>query len=277
MPLPLVINPDDLQSALATDALRLVDVRKEESWLAARIAGAERLDPALLNRKDPPVAGLLPDTAAMHELLDSLGIQPGDHIVAYDDGAAGSNAAARMIWVLHAYGYMACSWLNGGLNAWQSAGYALDTAAPTARSVAPKNTLDVQLLGDNVLSADALLARLNDPDIAILDVRSLGEYAGTDVRANQGGHVPGARHQEWTAVLDKHNQLRPDNELREELQALDITPDKTVVVYCQSHQRSALTYVMLKHLGFNDVRALDGAWSSWGNRDDTPKDVVRTG
>jgi len=49
-----------------------------------------------------------------------------------------------------------------------------------------------------------------------------------------------------------------------------IDKDAKIIVYCQSHQRSAVSYVALKHLGFNNVRAIDGAWSSWGNRDDVP-------
>jgi len=43
-----------------------------------------------------------------------------------------------------------------------------------------------------------------------------------------------------------------------------------VITYCQSHHRSAHTYVMLKWLGYPKVKGYPGAWSEWGNHPDTP-------
>ncbi len=115
------------------------------------------------------------------------------------------------------------------------------------------------------------MSELNTAELGILDVRSAAEYDGTDIRSAMGGHVPGARHLEWTELLDQNGRLLEDEELRAKLAPLDLPEDGIVVVYCQTHQRSAVTYVALKHLGYTDVRALDGAWSNWGNRSDTPK------
>lgn len=281
MHLPLVIDPAEIKAARGVVSLRLVDVRKDESRKTGHLEGAVAMNPALLNRSDPPVAGLLPDMLSINRLLADLGIHPGEHLVAYDDGAPGSNSAARLIWVLHAYGYSSCSWLNGGMNAWRAAGLPVTTRpvlhealASLHDSTAADSTLKLTRQGENLLTCDNLLSMLNDSSVAILDVRTAAEYTGKDVRSKMGGHIPGARHYEWIRALDEHGRLRTDEELSIELQALGITPDKTIVVYCQSHQRSSLTYVMLRHLGFKDVRALDGAWSSWGNRDDMPKETT---
>ncbi|WP_455219340.1 sulfurtransferase [Kaarinaea lacus] len=46
--------------------------------------------------------------------------------------------------------------------------------------------------------------------------------------------------------------------------------EKTTIVYCQTHHRSALTYIALKHLGFSDIKGYPGSWSEWGNSTDTP-------
>ncbi|MFW5452932.1 rhodanese-like domain-containing protein [Thioalkalivibrio sulfidiphilus] len=46
------------------------------------------------------------------------------------------------------------------------------------------------------------------------------------------------------------------------------------MVYCQTHHRSAHTWLMLRHLGFERVRGYPGAWSDWGNAPDVP---VETG
>ncbi|MDO8672179.1 MAG: rhodanese-like domain-containing protein, partial [Dehalococcoidia bacterium] len=38
----------------------------------------------------------------------------------------------------------------------------------------------------------------------------------------------------------------------------------------QTGQRSAVTYLTLRLLGYEKVRNYDGSWQEWGNETDTP-------
>ena len=58
--------------------------------------------------------------------------------------------------------------------------------------------------------------------------------------------------------------------IQQQLDQAGITRDKEVIVYCQTHHRSAFSYVMLRALGYENVKGYPGSWSEWGNRDDTP-------
>ena len=58
--------------------------------------------------------------------------------------------------------------------------------------------------------------------------------------------------------------------LRNDLDRLGVTPDRQIITYCQTHHRSSLIYVVLKHLGYDKVKGYPGSWSDWGNRQDTP-------
>ena len=49
-----------------------------------------------------------------------------------------------------------------------------------------------------------------------------------------------------------------------------VTPDKTVVTYCQGGYRAAHTYLALRILGIPHVRNYTGSWKEWGDRDDLP-------
>ena len=275
MSFPLVLPVDQLdqhlgslksQGKTASEAgICLVDLRSAEAYAAGHIPFAVNADPQLLNRSAPPIGGLLPGADAVEQFLGSIGARPGDQIIAYDGGH--ETSAARLIWVMDAYGYEACSWLNGGFKAWQASQLPISTEPFTAS----QGNLSLTLIGDNVIDIDQLVPELDNPQIRILDVRSSGEYQGTDVRATFGGHVPGAQHMEWTKMLDHNGRLLEDAKLEQILDALNTSHNDTVIVYCQTHQRSAVTYVALKHLGFTDVRAIDGAWSAWGSRADTPK------
>ncbi|MCW8909638.1 MAG: rhodanese-like domain-containing protein, partial [Gammaproteobacteria bacterium] len=101
------------------------------------------------------------------------------------------------------------------------------------------------------------------------------EYDGSKKFAERGGHIPGAIHFEWTDGMDRQRNYRllADDELKSKLNALGLTEDKEIIVYCQTHHRSALSYFMLKQLGYEKVRGYPGSWSEWGNRMDTPVEV----
>ncbi len=275
MKLPIVVSPEQVNEAAnegimdgqvdgPIKRLKIVDLRSLEDFEASHLPGAIHLDVSLLNRVESPVGGLLPDFSSINATISALGLQSDDHIVAYDKGVG--TAAARLIWVLDAYGFHATSWLNGGFNAWTAAGFSTSTEV----ALPAPGDATLQFTPGNILSADQLIEELCNDNIRVLDVRSAAEFNGTDVRSARGGHVPNAQHSEWTSVFNDAGQLKSDEDLYAMFESLGINQDHHVVVYCQTHQRSALSYVVLKHLQFQQVSAIDGAWSAWGNRTDTP-------
>jgi len=263
MKLPIVVSAEQVNEA-TIDGLKFVDLRPLEDYAQSHLPGAIHLDISLLNHTEKPVGGLLPAFAHINSTIGDLGLQPDDHVIAYDQGAA--SAAARFLWVLHAYGFNAASWLNGGFSAWTGA------RLPTSKdaTLPEANEAQLQFTPGNVLSVDQLMEEIYNDYVRVLDVRSAAEFNGTDVRSARGGHVPNALHSEWTNVFDDSGKLKSDNDLLAQFEALGIEKHHHVVVYCQTHQRSALTYVVLKHLQYQQVSAIDGAWSAWGNRNDTP-------
>lgn len=268
--LPLLLQPEELAALKLTDKQLVVDLSEPDNYAQHHIAGAVSLPYAEIIAAKPPAMGLLPEAAQFHASLQRLGIDADTHIIACDD--EGGGRSARFIWSLHAYGHMNCSQLDGGMTAWLAEGYpvtAAETPVPTASDYAPAR------IAENVCEAEYIMSRLGADDLGLLDARSLPEYSGDKVLANRGGHIPGAARYEWTDCMDRSRNLRllPEVVLREELEARGLTSDKEIIVYCQTHHRSALSYVMLKNLGYERVRGYHGAWSDWGNREDTPVEL----
>lgn len=265
--LPFLIEPEPLQMCLTDPAVLVVDLCDPASYAAGHIPGAVHLNYSDLVRVEPPVMGLLPTEKHLSKVLSQIGLTPDRHVVAYDE--EGNGRAGRLLWTLAALGHEQMSLLNGGIHAWDAARGALEAQF---RHPAP-SAYHAQFLNPAVVAdRDYILSRLGQPDVALLDTRTAAEYAGVDVRAARGGHIPGAVNLNWTDLMDPQRQWRfqPDPLLQGLLEVRGVTPDKEVIVYCQTHHRSAHTYSVLRYLGYPRVRGYAGAWSEWGNDSQLP-------
>ncbi len=265
--LPLIVEPDQLQPLLGDPRLLLVDLSEPPAYAQRHLPGAVNLPYASIIRQEPPAMGLMATEARLSEVLSAIGLTEDSHVVAYD--GEGNGRASRFLWTLDVLGHPAFSLLDGGLMAWLAAGGRVE-----AGSVDPRPSRYQARIRNPEAAADLayLQARLADPDLLVLDTRTPAEYSGTDRRAARGGHIPGAVNLDWTLLMDpeRERRLLPETELRRMLAELGVTPDKEIVTHCQTHHRSAHTYIALRHLGYPRVRGYAGSWSEWGNRDDTP-------
>lgn len=266
-PLPLLLDPAELAGMLGQrDDVLLVDLSKAENHTQYHIPGSVHLDYGKIIRVDKPVMGLLPEVHELEQVLGGIGIGPDTHVVAFDDEGGGK--AARLLWTLDCLGHRKYSLLDGGLVAWANEGLPLDhsptTPTPAVFKADPDDT--------PVARAEHIQAHLDDAGVCLLDNRSPAEYSGEKKFAARGGHIPGAINWDWVEAMDpnRHMRLKPLDRLKAVLAELGVTPDKEVICYCQTHHRSSLVYVLLKILGFDRVKGYPGAWSDWGNRNDTP-------
>lgn len=265
--LPLVLEPEQLEQNLGRDDLLIVDLCRPQVYNQDHIPGAVHLEYARLVLGQTPAPGLLPTKAELEVTFSGLGLTPQHHVVAYDDEGGGH--ACRLLWTLDVIGHKQMSLLNGGLHAWVNEGH-----PQSAGSVEKLAGSDYSVsIGEHAAAdRDYIMQHLDDPQVILLDARTPNEYAGIDVRARQGGHIPGAVNLNWLETLDQSGNLRlkPDDELRDMLDARQVTPDNEVITYCQTHHRSSHSYIMLKHLGYPRIKGYAGSWSEWGNHPDTP-------
>jgi thiosulfate/3-mercaptopyruvate sulfurtransferase len=265
-PVQFVVHADGLSGMLDDPALRIIDLRPAAHGAEGYIPGSVHLEYDRLIRRCGPVEGLMPDPREVAELLSSLGIEPWHKVVAYDDETGVE--AARLLWTLAVMGHDDYALLDGGFAAWQEAGHpvaeAMETPAPTAYPVLSYN--------DAVVDKEYVLAALGRPGVSLVDTRNEAEYSGEDVRALRGGRIPGAVHFNWMSAVDLFGsgELLPREGLLRKLAYLGVLPEREIIVYCQSNRRCAHTFVVLKWLGFDNVKSYAGSWSEWGNDTDTP-------
>ena len=253
------------------DQVVVVDVRKEPFYLLGHIVGAQHVARGEFLETRNQVKSLVPSAAGFIELLSQLGVTPETIVVAYaeDDNPY----AARFIWTLRYHGHENAYVLDGGYDKWA----AEDRDTKLLSSSKPQSSQYVLAADADYLQArsgaDYIYTRLENPGVLVWDTRSPGEFKGSDVRADRGGHIPGAVHLNWTDLQTEVNGvkvLRSADELTALLEAKGFTPDKEIVAHCQTGIRSSYATLVLLGLGYERVKNYDGSWIEWANNPTLP-------
>ncbi|HRA91542.1 MAG TPA: rhodanese-like domain-containing protein [Acinetobacter sp.] len=265
----LLIEPEQLVPYLGHELIRIVDLSRASVYEQLHIPHAMHLQPKYLLGQHEQANGVLPDADGLQVLIEKLNISPQHHVVVYDD--EGGAWAGRLIWNLHCLGFARTSLINGGIHAWLGAGLPTTTEIEKFTPVSDLLTVDLDAVQQHRIEYDELLQNIEAQDIQLWDCRSHDEYTGLRLAARRGGHIPNALHFEWSTALNRENHLKlhPLERTQQRLEQLGFNLQQPVVVYCQSHHRSGLAYIVARLLNWQ-VRAYDGAWSEWGNRLDSP-------
>jgi len=267
--IPYIVSPAWLATQLEIQPHQylLIDMSKPGIYAQAHLESAINIDYNRL-QQGGSVAGLAPNIADIEKLLSEIGLTEETHVIAYDE--EGGTRAARFLWILALAGHKHFSYLDGGIHAWlaQDLPY---SSEPTAQPTSTDYRI-AALQTQHLATIDDVIERHQNADTVIWDARSPEEYLGIRVNSKRGGHIPGAINYNWENAIDRDNDnlLRPLEDIRKELTALGITADKEVITHCQTHHRSSFTWLLAKHLGFDNVRGYAGSWSEWGNRENTP-------
>lgn len=261
----LIVDTDWLASHANHPSIVVIDVRAPTFYRQAHIPGATNVPFALLSWS----AGRMPDAETVQRALSHAGVSRRTHIVVYDDGAGPDGA--MVCFVLDYYRHPRFSLLDGGMTKWlheaRDAQEGVTETSPAAYDVGEPN-LEV------LASLQSVKEDLHRADAAIVDTRSSAEYMGIQPTASRDGHIPGAVNIDYVNNLVRTGeeiiQHRDPDELRDLYLRAGVTPDKRVVVYCQTGARSSESYVALRALGYPRVANYVRGWQEWGNAPDTP-------
>ena len=264
----LLVEPEELFPHLHDERLIILDLSRESVFEQLHLPYAIAVKPKELVEVDELTLGLLPNIEKLQQLFSRLGITEQHHVVVYDD--EGGGWAGRLIWNLHCAGFERVSLLNGGIHGWLGSNLPISTEITEPREVATPYQVDLSRQQKIRIEYSELQDLVNQNAVQIWDCRTEAEYTGIRLTARRAGHISGAKRYEWSTAINRqdHLKLHELNRIQQQLQHVGFDLTKPVVVYCQSHHRSGLAYIIGRLLQW-DVRAYDGAWSEWGNRLDS--------
>jgi thiosulfate/3-mercaptopyruvate sulfurtransferase len=257
-PLPPVVDAEWLAGRLGEPDLVVGDVRGPNAHSRGHILGSR---PLVLG-SPPPMSD--PETVAALAAEVGLrlrrhGITGDERLVLYDRGdGLGAIVSAQLAELA---GHPAVSVLLGGLAEWRGA-----VEVGAVELVPVKTRLEPRL--DALPTRDELLRRLDDPDLAILDVRTPEEHSGRsgypcDPRQ---GHLPGSRRVDLGALLDEMGQPLASDDVRA---AVGLPEAAEIVTYCHSGSRSARAVLALRAAGYR-ARNYAGSWHEWSRHPELP-------
>ncbi len=243
--------------AMADDAPTVVDVRELASFEDGHIEGSVWIDSGALRASIDGVDGQVVSRESAAAVFGKAGLSPSDSVVilAADNGTHPS----RVAWTLRYYGHEGpVGLLDGGLAAWTAEGMDVQ---PGTVSALPADYVGVSTRDPLRVDKAWMLEHLDDDQVVIFDVRTPEEFAE--------GHIPSAVHVNWTTNLDDDGGFVTDDEVRR-LHGEPKAP--TLVTYCRTGSRAAVSWALLARAGYADVRLYDGSWTEWSLDPDTPKD-----
>jgi thiosulfate/3-mercaptopyruvate sulfurtransferase len=213
-----IIEATELAAALrSTTPPVILDVRWSltgdgyDEFLAGRIPGAQFVDLDRDLAAPPGIGGRhpLPEPAVLAALCARTGITKGKPVVV--TGQRDTSIAARAWWLLRWAGHDEVRVLDGGVEAWIAAGFAVESG-PAGR---PSTPVDVpELTGGSMPTVDAdgaaALGSGAVTDAVLLDARAGERYRGEVEPVDPvPGHIPGA------VSLPRAEIHRPDGRLLE--------------------------------------------------------------
>lgn len=266
----------DTDGFVSEPVFEVVDGKKSLVEGGGHIEGARlvdfntwRVSRQILGKK---IDKLVPDAAAVQEMMQALGVNESDALVLTTPGETYDEVdmAARAYWTLKSYGHRAMAVLDGGNAAWGRDGYPLVNSVYTVpvRGDWRADPFDQRWFIDT----DGLSNLLESGGSSkIIDARPAPQYLGIVFKSpavTAPGHIRTAKN------FPPDLQVRPrglaqvfltDKQYRDIFQATGLATDSSeFVTYCNTgHLAAGAWFVMSEIMGLRDVRLYDGSMHEW--------------
>ncbi|MAY56534.1 MAG: sulfurtransferase [Gammaproteobacteria bacterium] len=227
---------------------------------AAHIPGAVNA-PYARFRGPEDNAGQLPPMTELTTLVQELGITADTPVVLVHagNGPVDMGAATRVYWTLKSLGVEQLAVLNGGLAAWQEAGFPVsnEPVTVTASSFQPEWNDQYQA------TTMQIEQMLNDSATQIVDARPAAYFRGEQSTAARAGTLPGAENISFTQFF-AGSRMQVSTKLSDTLSGtLDRSADSTVT-FCNTGHLGSINWFVISELGgYENTRLYAESITEW--------------
>ncbi len=237
--------------------VRIVFTGDRDVYDRAHIPGARFIDHADTVAMVGNQHRLMPAAELAKALAAKAGAADGAHIVLYGDTPM---ATGWMYMAFASVGHESdVSMLDGGIDLWRAEDRPVSKDAPPAAT----GTFTVRPAPDVIVDAAYVKARLQSPEVRVLDVRTTMEW--------NNGHLPGATLILWQDLYADQRSLtfKSIDEIRALLTKAGVAANQSVVTYCAVGKRASLMYWAARAAGV-PARVYVGSWQDWQRDSSNP-------
>ncbi|MFN8444905.1 MAG: sulfurtransferase [Caldilineaceae bacterium] len=201
----------------------------------------------------------MPSATQFAAAMSRYGVGEGSRVVLYDDMF--NVWAARVWWMLRAFGFENAAILNGGWKKWESEGRPITTepsSYPAAHFVAHPHP-------ERIATKDEVLAAIDSGATCLVNGLDPEEFAGRGpVRYGRPGHIPSSINLPFVGVVDlaTSTYLKPDQLHALALQTGAMDKER-VIAYCGGAIAASSAAFALSLLGVENVAVYDGSLTEW--------------
>ncbi len=262
-----------LQQHLADPGLRVLDctvylrpieggVRPESgraTWEQGHIPGSGFADLLSdLSDSNTPLPVMMPPAEQFAAAMSRYGVGDEHRVVLYD---AGNNAwAARVWWMLRAFGFERASVLNGGWLKWHSEGRPV-SIEPSAY---PSAHFTARPAAGRIVGKHEVHAAMGEAGTRLVNALSEEEFAGTVARVARPGHIPGSSNVPAGSLIDPAtNAYLEPSLLQRRFERAGAMNRARVITYCGGGIAACSDALALTLLGVENVAVYDGSMAEW--------------
>lgn len=208
--------------------------------------------------------GTLLTKEQLSKIYSDLGIDKNKKVVVYAN-KSGWGEDGRLAWMFKETG-VNVRMLNGGMDLWESEGKEI-----SKEKVDPKKSEFVVEEVKNDMNIDTKTLKDNLDKVKIIDTREKDEYDGaTKYGEVRGGHIPGAINLPFNNVYNEDGTIKNKSELEKMFKDLGLNKDDEIVTYCTAGIRSGHMALILKSLGYDNVKNYDASYHEWAGDKSNP-------
>jgi thiosulfate/3-mercaptopyruvate sulfurtransferase len=193
--------------------------------------------------------------------FERFGVTNSSRLVVYD--AHGGQYAGRLWWLARWIGHQNVSLLDGGLPAWQAAGFELSNDKKNHNPTVSPLQLRPALVSWIDKHQVALVSKTKSSQV--LDARAPARFRGEVEPIDPvAGHIPGALNRFYQDNLTSQGLFKSNENLRAEFNALlGARAPSEIVHQCGSGVTACHNLIAMELAGLSGGTLYPGSWSEW--------------
>ncbi|NQV83460.1 MAG: sulfurtransferase [Rhodospirillales bacterium] len=209
---------------------------------------------------------LMPGEPQLVNALGKAGIGGGTRVVLY--GSAEPIWAARVWWMLRAFGFNSATILNGGWAKWSAEGR---PASIDACTYAPAQ-FSAHARPECFTGKDEVLAAINENSVRTINALPPMMFSGEGGAVfGRKGRIPGSVNVPFNSLHDPDTgAYLPVVQLREIFDAVGVGDAERIIAYCGSGITASNDAFALAMLGYENVAVYDASLAEWGYDEQLP-------